>query len=397
MVVRWIGRSAVFIIALMVMGSLPAKAFPVLAPWGSDTFGKAIHFTGTSKPGGSHNGAIQNIKRGQGGSSDSGIIMTPVGDGSYVCTATVYPGASYTYYFGFRNRYYEADTTTSFLTTAPNAERDQDANRARTITIPTTATHGYYIYNAYGDRSVIGYQGMDTSLLSTANPYLATLPDTAGTARINTTGDTTWANNSQSNIYGLDAIQVGDSSFTISWSYSMGGAEAFVPSVQGAKAFSTGAGYGSSASYGFRVLRCDSPTGGYATASFVDRTAAITGGDTNWSDNNTNAFDGQSVTDSSWPDTVSTVIYTILPYTAYQYYNAQDTTRQNFSGGYDTQTRNPPIRVFFLVEGYNEEKVFQNGSNVGTVYMTPYIDGERREDMRFPLKAMKVSRKQRTI
>lgn len=392
-------RSAFFALLVLVSSSLPALAIPVDGPFGSDTFAKAIHFTSTSKPTTTNRGVLRNIYRGT-GAVDSGVVMSPVGDGSYVCTAAVFPGASLTYHFGFRNRTYEYDTHTSFETTAPGSERDQDVNRARTITVPTTASNGYYIYNAYGDRTVIGFQGTDSSVLNSLNPYVRTIGgvgETAGMARLNTTDDTTFANMDGTNAFNVDCVQTGDSTFVLSWQFSVGGAERFVPSVQGAKQFGTTAAEqakNGSAYYGFRIYRADSPSNGNAFlgANFVDRTTSMTtGGDTNYSDNDGNAFNDQTVTDTSWPDTVSTCLYLVLFQNAYRYNNT-DTTRQNFSGGYDTQTRGSAIRVFFIVEHYDENVVFPNGKNEGRVYVTPYIDGERRADLRHPAMAYRVTR-----
>jgi len=388
-------RSAFGALLILVSSALPALAIPVNGPFGSDTFARAIHFTSTSKPTTTNRGPLRNIFRGTGG-IDSGVVMSPVGDGSYVCTAAVFPGASLTYHFGFRNRTFEPDTHTSFETTAPGNERDQDINRARTITVPVTAANGYYIYNAYADRTVIGFQGPDSSIMNTTNSFVRTIGgtgETVGMARLNTADDTIFANMDGTNAFNVDAIQTGDSSFVLSWQFSVGGAERFVPSVQGAKQFGNSAdnAKNGSAHYGFRIYRADSPTGGFVGANFVDRTAAMSNGDTNYSDNDNNAFNDQSVTDTSWPDTVTTCLYLVTFHNAYRY-TQTDTTRQNFSGGYDTQVRGSAIRVFFIVEHYDENVVFPNGKNEGRVYVTPYIDGERRADLRHPAMVHRVTR-----
>lgn len=403
---RIFSRATVWAAALVIVGSLPAMAIPVISPWGSDTFAKAIHFTSASKPSSVSygNGTLGSVYRGTGGTRDSGIIMSPVGDGSYVCTAALYPGGTYTYYFGFRNRTWEPDTTTSFLTNTTPGERDQDVNRLRSITIPSSAAHGYYIYNAYGDASVIGFQAPngDTSVMTTLNPYLRTIAgtgDTAGLARIGTEGgDTIFANMSASNTYSLDCIQTGDSQFTMSWSFSIGGTELYAPSVQGAHQFggvggSTAVTNGyTSKNYGFRIWRCDSPAGGVAGAVFTDVTNRING-DTNWADNDLNSFNGQSFVDTSMPDTASNFLYLVTFYNAYGHLQSDTTRQTGFSGGYDTQTRAGAIRVFFIVEHYNEDVVFPNGENVGRVYLTPVIDGERRPDLRMPAPVARVQRR----
>ncbi len=388
---------AVAIAAFMVfVGTIPAFAIPVSAPFGSDTFPRAIHFTSTAKPADCSNGAIQNLYRGNDSSRDSGVIMRPVGDGSYVCTAAVYPGGQYSYYFSFRNRTFEADTYTSWLVTAPNAERDQDVNRARTITIPSAATHGYIVYNAYGDQSVLGFQGPDTSVTNTTNGYLTMIGgtgDTPGLARLYTEGgDTKFANMSGSNAYGFDAVQTGDSEITMSWSFGIGGSEAYVPSVHGANTHIGVQRIGGSPQYGFRIWRADSPASGVSGAVFIDRTAAITGSDTNWADNDNNPFNGVTCVDTSIrTESATHYLYLVTWYNAYQYYQ-NDTTRQNFSGGYDTVTRSNPIRVFFIVEHFEDSVVFPDGTTHGKVYLTPVIDGVRRPDLRTPAEAVKVTR-----
>lgn len=400
-------RAVLWAVALVLVGSLPAMAIPVISPWGSDTFAKAIHFTGSAKPVESSNGAVLNLYRGSGGTLDSGIIMSPVGDGSYVCTAAVYPGASYTYYFGFRNRLWDADTYAKWLTNTTGGERDQDVNRARTITIPSGVQHGYYIYNAFGDQTVLGFQAPngDTSVLSTLNPYLAQIGgsagDTPGMTRLATEGgDTRFANMSGSNAYGLSVLQTGDSQFTVSWSFSIGGSEAYVPSVHGAQQFG-GVGASSqvtngytSKNYGFRIWRATLPggVGAFTSVAFTDITSSING-DTNWADNDNNAFNGASFTDTSISSLSDTrFLYLVTYYNAYGHLQ-NDTSRQNFSGGYETGTRAGAIRVFFIVEDMNENVVFPNGETAGRVYLTPYIDGVRHPEYRMPASVVRVERR----
>ena len=402
-----VSRVAIVIALFVLVGSLPAFAVPVNAPFGSDTFAKAIHFQGVTKPIIGSNGAVGNILRGGGGGYtgvDSGIIMSPVGDGSYVCTAAVYPGQSYQYYFSFRNRTYEPDTTASWLTTAPGNERDQDRNRARSVLIPTTATDGYILYHVYGDSSVIGYQGPDTEVLTTENPYLANYGGWVTMAGLNVPADTFarvsngspdtyFGNMDGTNAYGFDVLQTGDSSFQLSWTFNIGGAEIFVPSVMGANTYIGTQTLKGSPQYGFRIWRSDSPAqAGFSGLAFNDITTLVTnGGDTNYADDDNNSFNVTNCIDTSMPDTVSTFYYCVTWYNAYQYLN-NDTTRQDFSGGNDSITRGPAIRVFFIVEHFNDEVVFPDGRTTGRVYLTPYIDGVRRPDLRMPATAVKIKR-----
>ncbi len=382
------------------MIALPARAFPVQAPFGSDSFPKAIVFTSANKPVSSHRGALSNLLTGAGGGArESGVIMTPVGDGSYACTMVVFPGATYTYYFPYRIKEYESDSNISFMSIDPVGNRTMDASRAKSITIPSNVVHGFYIYNAFGDVTVLGHQAAsgslgDTDVLSTLNPFIASLPDTPGCRRLNISGDTVFANYAGDNPYNFDAVQTGDSAFTLTWEMSMG-ADGFIPTIEGARRFG-GGGIGGSPQYGYRIWRCDSPAGGVSGALFVDRTREISGvfgsADTNFSDNNTSAFDAViTAVDTSIPDTASTYLYLVTFHNAYNYFQS-DTTRENFAGGYDTVTRSQAARVFFIVEHYDENVVFPRGRKTGRVYLTPYIDGVRRAEERRPAGVIRVRR-----
>lgn len=407
-------RALIGAAALVLVGSLPALAIPVAAPFGSDSMPKAILFTSSAKPSStSDSNTLNNILIGNSVSGrESGAILTPIGDGSYACTAAVFPGATYTYYFAYRIREYDfpsGDSRATWLTTSPNdARTNVDANKAKTITIPASATHGYVVYNAFGDRTVLGRQGIDGPL-SIANPYLRA--DTVLTdytlATISTGSDTAFANYEGENVYNFAATQTGESTITLTWDYSAGLAQGFVPTVDGARRFGNygpGSRSGSSSQYGYRIWRADSiaarPITGFTGAYFQDITRAVTGTDSNWSDNNeiewdyTGSSSGGATTfvDTSLPDTSSTFLYVVTTYNAYNYFQ-NDTTRQNFGGGYDTKTRAGAIRVFFIVEHYNEDVVFPNGESVGRVYLTPYIDGERRPELRFPATALRVNRR----
>jgi hypothetical protein len=127
-------------------------------------------------------------------------------------------------------------------------------------------------------------------------------------------------------------------------------------------------------------------------AVFVDRTSAITGFETNWSDNNGNAFDATiTAVDTTLVDTIATYLYMITFQNAYGFVQS-DTTRENFSGGYDTVTRNFAARVFFIVEHFNADVVFPNGVRRGRAFVTPCIDGRRRPDLKSQATVIRMSR-----
>lgn len=404
-----LGRSAAWALVFVIIGALPAFAIPVQAPFGSDSMPKAILFTGSARPTStSDSGTLHNILRGNSATAmESGAIMTPVGDGSYVCTAAVFPGASYTYYFSYRIKEYDfagGDSRVSWYTTSPNDGRTTADNvKAKTITIPTAARSGYTIYNAWGDRTVLGTQGKDGTFDNDSTYIRA---DTAGSdfnlATISTSGDTRFANYDGENVYNFTVTQTADSAFTLSWEFQAGLGQNFLPTVDGARRFGNyGAGSrsGYSKQYGYRIWRSDSttarPLAGVLTgAVFNDITSWVSGGDTNWSDNNEVEYDAStSFVDTSVPDTANQFMYLVTWYDAYGVYQ-NDTTRQNFAGGYDTGTRSPAIRVFFIVEHYDENVVFPNGpsQSTGRVYITPYIDGVRRPDLRQPAMVVRVQR-----
>lgn len=391
------GLSVTVAVVGILATALPSHAIPVLSPWGDDTVPKAIIFTGPAVPKSGSGRGLETISYGDGSNTDSGIVMKAVGDGSYACTAAVFAGAQYSYWFTWRLSTTAWDGTDSYASfTDPTVnDRQQDQNRSRTITIPAGATDGYYVYNAWGDKTVIGYQSPDgdTNVISTLNPYLATIRDTPGTPRISSAGDTIFANMDGTNAYNLSAVQVDDTSFVIQWKFTLGN-NGFVPPVDASEMTDFGgSGNPGSKRYGWRILRADSPTSGFLGANFVDITANVIG-DTNYWDNVGTPYDGNGVqqfTDTSFYDTVATALYTVVFYNAYEY-DQTDTTRQNFSGGYDTATRGAPIKVFFIVEGYREDVVFPGERDTGRVYLTPYINGVRRPDLKIPATAIRVRR-----
>jgi hypothetical protein len=426
-----IGRGIALAALLLIIGSIPALAIPVAAPFGSDSMPKALIFTGAAKPTSTSRGAMESIYTGEiknsvataGNGIESGIIMTPVGDGSYVCTALVYPGANYNYYFAYRIDAWDMSgaspvrdsiTTWTVWRDGPadwTGENRTIADRttARSITIPAAAAHGYYIYNAYGDRTVLGYQGTDSSVMTTLNPYLANFGgvDTMG-GRINRTGDThtrlsnvsgmdtlfanndyMYGSNYEGRVYGVTMVQTGEKQFQITWKnrHPGSGSDGFVAHVDGARYFGTqtpgaDATTGGSSRYGYRVLRGDS------RGVYIDITANVIG-DTNWSSHDWSG--AHSFTDTSVTgNTGDTFYYTVFWHTAYGYslsdtaYIVASQAPLGKGSGYDTGSIGQAIRVFFIVEHLNENVVFPNGEDRGRMYLTPYIDGVRREDLRFP-------------
>lgn len=431
------GRAVLWAAALVLIGNMPALAIPVSGPFGSDSMPKAIFFTGAAKPSSSSEssvllnrftGEVSNLTATGGNGIESGIIMTPVGDGSYVCTASVYPGATYNYFFSYRIAQWDIggaglDSRTTWTTWRAAGEdrtvkdkmtADNDNIVGRAVSIPVTATNGYYVYNAWGDRTVLGYQGLDSSVLTAANPYLRSFGGTdtivgvnrwnSGTyARISSSTDTEFANNDffnstignyEGRVHPVTAVQTGDNQFLVSWSYGggaiHGGGSGFVPTVDGSRYFLDG-GYGGSKHYGYRILRGDS------RGVYIDITQTVTG-DTNWADDSTN--DPWAGTNSFVDTSISinlgdTLTYTVVWHNAYGY-SLDSTTAlapQLALGkgtGYDTVAKGSAIRVFFIVEHYNEGAVFKDGANTGRAYLTPYIDGVRRPDLRMPADVIRV-------
>lgn len=420
------GRGVALAALLLIVGSIPALAIPVAAPFGSDSMPKALFFTGAARPAtasGLNGRGLETLRTGgvsaatasPGNGLESGVIMTPVGDGSYVCTVAVYPGSSFTYFFGKRIHQWDIagaglDSVTTWTVWRNDNEPRTvlDVGTARTIMIPLTATSGYYIYNAFGDRTVIGFQGADTTVMTTANPFLARFggTDTIGGvnapgntfARISTTtGDTRFANNDfnysppgnfEGRVRGVTVTQTGPLQFLVNWQHGMSGATAagFMPTVDGAVHFGTqnpgaAGSVGRSQMYGYRILRGDS------RGVYIDVTQSVTG-DTNWSSHDWNG--NHSFTDTSVTGLVGdTFYYTVVWSNAYGY--GLDSTialaPQLALGkgvGFDTGRIGLPIRVFFIVEHLKENVVFPNGEDHGRMFLTPYIDGVRRPELRFP-------------
>lgn len=388
--------------AVFAAGTSPSGAYPVSGEFGR--MPKAVVFTGAAYP--SNCTTVGVSSAGDGGafpSFDSGIIMTPTGDGSWACTATVFPGATYTYYFEVRIPRYEpaGDSITYFTTTEPGGTRNEDSNRSKTITIPDTAAAGFYVYNAFGDATVYGGQGpSETTVLSAAaNPYIATYGYTGCSfvQKISSSGDADSSNMESDNPYSVSATQTGDSAFTVQWQYSMGGS-GNVYSVEGEVIFDTDLQY---PNYGFRILRApDTNSAGFNSVLFTDITAnnrsAITGTDTNFSPDTGAGWTTATsyFTDSSIPGSPDTFLYCVVAFNAYQIQSAfvADTSRQNFSGGYDTVIQARGVNVIFIVEQMNPEVVFPDGRNQGMVWVTPYVDGVRRMDLKQRVPIMRVTR-----
>lgn len=400
--VKSIWLSAI-VAGLIVSFSSPALAFDVRRPFGD--MSKAIYFTSIATP---NNAATLGIADGtaSGGAYEtfeSGIVMVPVGDGSWACTAAVYPGASYTYYFEYRIPDFEDTNAVSYTTNEPGGARNDESGKARTITIPDSATSGSVFYNTYADATVYfqrrsgGYNG--ETVAGTSDTYLANY--LTGQLLTGDADSSSLDGGTTTNAFSVDVVQTGDSTFVVSWQFSIGGG-GLVANVEGGNAFDSG--QFPRAQYGFRIYRSDSPAGGFSGAVFNDVTGNIRG-DSNYAGSYTDTSTGGAFTatwtftDTSIPDTVTKAYYTVLFYTAYRGLQS-DTTRQNFAGGFDTAIRGSAIKVYFIVERFEEEVVHPNGAEKGTIYMTPYYefpDGrvERHPELRFPAPSIRVVRRTR--
>ena len=306
---------------------LPAPsiiALPVQKPFAD--FPKAILFTGATTPESSVKIIVANPSDNT-VDSKSGLIMTPLGDGSWAVMATVYSGASYQYYFEFRIPEFEPDSTDAFLNTEPNGTRNQDSNRSRTITIPSNASNGYVVYNAYGDKSVWGEQGADTTF-SIANPFLASW--LATTLISQGTDHDTSGSLEGTNSYDVNALQIGTSKAQLSWDYSIGG-DNFAPHVEGASRFLSGAPL-----YGFQILRAESnPITPLSQLPFQNITQTVTGFSIYSDEDDSNPWNSPIyLIDTSivaQPDSV--FVYTIKTVNAYGM-SSYETKQFEWSGGY---------------------------------------------------------------
>lgn len=246
--------------------------------------------------------------------------------------------------------------------------------------------------------------------MTTANKYLANFggTDTIGGlinsssdtyTRVSSVSDTLYANNDfgysgnyEGKVRNVTMVQSGAKQFLVSWKYGYPGVSTVKmnPTVSSATYFSTqtpgDAGTsGGSQLYGFRILRGDS------RGVYIDITQSVLG-DSNYSSHD---WDGAySFTDTSVTGLVGdTFYYTVMWSNAYGYTNSGDTAyvlaMQNTLAtpgdrGFETGAIGQAIRVFFIVEHMNEDVIFRDGSDVGRIYLTPYINGERRQDLRFP-------------
>lgn len=317
-------RTTFILLGLILFVPSMTQAVPVEAPFG--TMPKAILFTGAAKP----DSTVSIIIADGAGGTDSrpGMIMSPMGDGSWAVSAMVYPGATYQYYFEYRIPSFEPDSTASFRTTEPGGQRNADNNRTRTVTIPSTATTGYVVYNAFGDKSVLGAQGVDTTM-SVVNPFIA---NWRGNFRLGGTDDDT-SGRDESNNYNVLATQVAQSKAKVSWEYSIGG-DGFAPHVEGAKNMSS-----SAPRYGFQVLRADSyPNLTVAQLQYTDVTSTVTGLSV-YSDNDNDTWNTPVLffDTSIAAATDSVFVYTVRTKNAYGMTNTE--TQQLTSGsGWDELT-----------------------------------------------------------
>ena len=368
------------LVGLMAHG---AEAFNV-AGWGKGgfaDFSKAVVFTGAACPLSAETIATS------GGAKTCAMPMRPVGDGSWACTATLIKGTAYNYYFEYRIPKFDSSTvytdsqkTYVWRNVPASGGRAQDA--AKAVTVPTTATSGYVVYNIWGDATVRGAQGTPVSgdsWLTAANPFVANyqgVTDIDGTANTDT-GDLDGNNN-----YSMTATQTADTVVQLSWKLDVGAAD-IVATVEGAREFDTQSTY---TPYGFKILRARITTAGGTTAIknliFQDTIVQqVTGGDTFYSPSRTTLgngwYDGANTfVDTSIPVNTAvgdTFIYVVLFHDAYG--NQSDSSDQDFSGGNSQWVRNANADVIFLVEKFDPTVVFPDGRTVGTVHLTPYING----------------------
>lgn len=316
----------VSLLALLLAATFPVGAVPVAAPFGQ--FPKAIVFTGPNRPPEAYpiiiadgNGSVQDTR--------PGFILTPLGDGSWAVSASVYPGAQYQYYFEYRVPEFESDTTGSFLFNEPGGNRTADANRTRTIVIPAGATNDYVVYNAYGDRTVFGVQGNDPTL-SAANPFLA---NWRGATLISSGTDADTTGRDETKNYNVTVTQVSGSSARLSWEYTLGG-DGFAPQTEGANRFGAAPFL-----YGFQVMRADSRAATPLNLlSFQNITASVTG-QTVYPDNDNDPWNSAiTFTDTGFtPSVDSTYVYTVRALNAYGMVYSE-TEQLTWSGGYDVLT-----------------------------------------------------------
>lgn len=404
--------ASVLVALLAIVGLLApvidrAEAYTV-AGWGKKgfaDFSKAIVFDTTT------NQCPSNAETIQGSSSNvrsCAIPMTPVGDGSWVCTAVVIKGVNYSYWFEYRIPVFDSTTvytdstrTYAWKNGTNTQDRAQDQSQQRTITVPATATGGYIFYNIYGDPDVRGKQGFDVTgswdtELTVANPDVAQYN---GSDDVSSSGDNDTTNLGGNNAYSVTATQTGDTSVQIGWRLKITGGDAIVPHIEGAREFDTTSAY---TPYGFRILRARLPANWKTDTTnpghlrFEDTIVNVVTGDTLFSPNRPGGsyYDGVTTfTDTSIPANTSigdSFVYTVLWVDAYGLGN--DTGNQNFAGGAASWIRSGAVTVIFLVEKFDPDVVFPDGATEGMIYLTPYVDGIP-QGMSIKARAILASRK----
>lgn len=365
------------ILALVGVLAASADAFPVagVGKRGFADFSKAIVFTGSACP------ANAETVQTNTGAKNCAIPMKPVGDGSWVCTAVIFPGTNFTYYFEYRVPAFE--DTNGWKNAAAGGARNQDP--VKDVTLPGYTKDGFVVYNIFGDKTVrgdtaIGKAGTLDTELTTANPYVAQY---RGTLDVDNTGDNDTTNLEGANSFNVTVAQTADTTVKITWTFGFGDGAAL--DVEGAREFDTTSTY---TPYGFKILRARLPAGWKTDTTnpghlvFEDTVVNKVTGDTLFSPSRTSYstgwYDGTlSFTDTSLPVTGvaigDTFIYTVIWQDAYG--NRNDTADQNFAGGADDFIRQPGVEVIFLVEKFDPEVVFPNGATEGTIYLTPYVNG----------------------
>lgn len=371
--IRFVAFAAVFCVLLPLQ---PSNAYTVagVGNGGYADFSKAIVFTGPACPPNAETIATNT------GAKTCALPMQPVGDGSWVCTASIYPGATYTYYFEYRIRVFE--DTNGWKNSAPAGPRNQDP--VKNVTAPSTISDGYIFYHILGDKDVRGKQGMakqgsswDTEL-TVANPDVAQY---RGVVDVDNTGDGDTGNLDGNNNFNVSVSQTGETTVVLRWSHSVGG-DGFTPTIEGAREFDTTS---AATPYGFKILRArlstSAGTSPITNLVFEDTVVNLVTGDTFWSPSRysigTSWYgDPVSFTDTSLPANTApgdSFIYAIIWQDAYG--NRNDTSDQNFTGGSATFARGSKMDVFFLVEKFDPKVVFPNGRTEGMIRITPYADG----------------------
>lgn len=373
--VAWTAILAILVWVLMPGFSAHAYTVAGAGKRGFADFSKAIVFTGPACP------VNAETIHANTGAKNCAIPMKPVGDGSWVCTASIFAGANYTYYFEYRIPAFE--DTAGWKNSAATGSRDQDP--VKNVTVPVAANEGYVFYHIFGDKDVRGKQGMarqgsswDTEL-TVANPDVAQY---RGTVDVDNTGDNDTANFDGNNNFNLGVYQTNETTVVLSWSHSVG-SDGFTPSVEGAREFDTTS---AATPYGFKVLRArlTSPSASSSPITnlvFEDTVVNQVTGDTFWSPSRVTIGTGwysdpTRFTDTSLPASTAvgdSFVYAVIWQDAYG--NRSDTQDQNFSGGSAQAVVGAQRDVLFLVEKFDFNVVFPDGASEGRIRLTPYVDG----------------------